>query len=407
MRRALPHLAAVLAGVAAFAAIGCGNGSGEAMPPAGPEAAALSLAAPDAAALRVSLTTLLEEHVYGTAVATGATLARGPQTPAALAAQRALDRNSVALGHAIGGVYGPPAGARFLALWRRHNASFAAYARARRAHDDAAAETARRQLDDYRGSFGALMAGADPDLPQDAVAAALKPQVAAQLAAIDAASARTLGTAQVLAAAASTAPAFAAVIAGAVSKQFPARFGGSVDSRQARTASTLAAQLQDHLWLTLSATAAGVRAGLDSGEFSGAAAALDANTAALATTVGALYGPAAGRSFGALWRRRVDAAIAYTRAKTTVDDTGARRAITDLRHLRRGLRAMLAGGSSGTVTSSAAEAAAALRKSDDALLGAIRAQVTGSPRAASRSARAAAGMSGLAATLLAGARPDA
>jgi hypothetical protein len=403
MRRALPQLFVVLVSGAVLLA-GCGDGGGRTTPPTGPEAVALTAAAPDAAALRVGLTALLEDHVYGTAAAAGTTLAKGPRSRAAVAALRTLDRNSIALAQAIGGVYGPRAGGRFLTLWRAHNASIAAYTRARLAHDDAAAEVARRGLDEYRARFGALLADADPDLPQDAVAAALKPQIAAQLAAVDAASIRTLGAARVTAAAAATAPAFAAVIAGAVSKQFPERFRGSADSPRARIAATLTAQLADHLWLTLTATATGVRAGLDSGEFLGAATTVDANTAALASTVDTLYGAPTGRRFAALWHRRVGAIIDYTRAETIRDGAGARRAIAALWHLRRGLRTVLGGGVS---SPAAITGRTELRRADELLLGAIRAQVTGSPQAAPRSARAAAAMSGLAGTLLAGARPAA
>lgn len=404
MRRLRPHLVLVLAGCAAVAVGGCGggrDGGGADTAALGPQAAALAAAAPDAAALRTGLTTLLEDHVYGTAAAAGATLAAGPRSAVARASLAVLDENSVTLGHAIGGIYGPRAGARFLALWRQHNGYIAAYARARAAGDDAATRQAREQLDGYRARFGALMAAADPDLPQDAVAAGLKPQIAAQLQAIDAAGARTLGTAGAVAAAAETAPAVAQVIAGAVVKQFPDRFGGGVDSPQAQVASLLAAQLSSDVWLTQLAAGTGIRAGFDSGEFSGAAAATRTNTIALAQTVGHLYGPAAGRRFAALWHRRAPAIARYARAETMRDAGAAHRAGHELWTLRRGLRELLGG------KAMAGAARATMRQGDDALLGTIRAQVAGSPKVAGRAAAAAAGVPALTTLILAGARPGA
>jgi hypothetical protein len=71
-----------------------------------------------AAGLRATLNTLFQEHVYLAAAATGAAL--GGRDEEFKAAAGALDGNSVAIGRAIGTVYGTDAEKAFLPLWRRH-----------------------------------------------------------------------------------------------------------------------------------------------------------------------------------------------------------------------------------------------------------------------------------------------
>ena len=71
-----------------------------------------------AATLRTGLNTLFAEHVVLASAATGAALdGRDAEFKAAAGA---LDANSVAIGQAIGSVYGKDAEAAFLPLWRRH-----------------------------------------------------------------------------------------------------------------------------------------------------------------------------------------------------------------------------------------------------------------------------------------------
>ena len=71
-----------------------------------------------AATLRTGLNTLFAEHVVLASAATGAAL-DGRDTEFKAAAG-ALDANSIAIGQAIGSVYGKDAEAAFLPLWRRH-----------------------------------------------------------------------------------------------------------------------------------------------------------------------------------------------------------------------------------------------------------------------------------------------
>ncbi|HVM39389.1 MAG TPA: hypothetical protein VM618_01275 [Acidimicrobiia bacterium] len=177
-----------------------------------------------AAELRAGLTALLQEHVYlaGIAVSTG--VSAGLDSPAFEAAAGTLDENSVALSEAVGGVYGDEAGSAFLELWRKHIGFFVDYTKAKAGGDEAGATAAREALDGYRADFGAFLAGANPNLTQDAVAEELVPHVDTVFSAIDAVVAGEPPFAE-LREAAQVMPGTANVLAGAIVAQFPDQFG--------------------------------------------------------------------------------------------------------------------------------------------------------------------------------------
>jgi cytochrome c556 len=79
----------------------------------------------------------------------------------------------------------------------------------------------------------------------------------------------------------------------------------------------LTSQLQEHVYLAGIAVSQGVAKGLDSGEFKAAAATLDANSQALADSIGSVYGDAAGKQFLALWRKHIGFFVDYTKGKAT------------------------------------------------------------------------------------------
>ena len=174
-----------------------------------------------ASALRAGLTALLQEHVYLAGITTGTALGGGDMKPPAAA----LDKNSVALADAIGSVYGPAARDQFLALWRKHIGFFVDYTVAASKGDSAGKAAAVKNLDQYRADFDAFLTGANPNLPKGAVAEDLVGHVATLAAAVDAQAAKDPSQYAKLAEAASHMPATAAVLAGAIAKQFPDKFG--------------------------------------------------------------------------------------------------------------------------------------------------------------------------------------
>lgn len=175
-----------------------------------------------AADLRVSLTSLLQEHVYLTGITTGAALQGADhRVPAAT-----LDESSVALSKAFASAYGVPAGEQFLALWRKHIAMFLAYAVGTATDDAAVKAKAKTDLDGYRADFGAFLASANPNLTKEVVASELTPHVATMTAAIDAQGANDPSATAKLHRAAAHMPHTADVLAEAMAKQFPDKFPG-------------------------------------------------------------------------------------------------------------------------------------------------------------------------------------
>ena len=216
---------------AALVAAGCGGGDDKTSSAASGTTTHESMsmskgAATDSAAagLRSTLTAGLQEHVYlaGIAVANG--VEHGLDSPQFKAAAGTLDRNSVALSKAIGGIYGADAGAQFLKVWRRHIGFFVDYTKGRATKDDALVAKANEDLDGYRAQFGAFLAKANPNLTADAVANDLKGHIATLEAAIDAVVAKKANSFDLLQAAAAHMPGTAQVLAGAIQKQFPEKF---------------------------------------------------------------------------------------------------------------------------------------------------------------------------------------
>lgn len=130
----------------------------------------------DAATLRVTLATGLQEHVYlaGVAVFTAYTTEGGTDSEAFAAAADTLDHNSMALSEAVGSVAGEEKGEEFLALWREHIGYFVDYANALATDDTAAADEALENLDGYRPQAGEFFAGiTDGELDADELAEGL------------------------------------------------------------------------------------------------------------------------------------------------------------------------------------------------------------------------------------------
>jgi hypothetical protein len=116
------------------------------------------------------------------------------------------------------------AGEPFLELWRSHIGFFVNYTLASAGGDDAAAQQARDDLAEYRADFGAFIAGANPNLPAEAVADALVPHTDTVFAAIDAVLGNGDNPFLKLQEAAAVMPGIAEVLSGAIAAQFPDQF---------------------------------------------------------------------------------------------------------------------------------------------------------------------------------------
>lgn len=177
-----------------------------------------------AASLRASLTAALQEHVYLAGIAVSQGVEHGLDSAQFKAAAGTLDKNSVAISDAIGSVYGDAAGKQFLKTWRDHIGFFVEYTKGRATNDAALVKKANRELDGYRAASGAFLAKANPNLTASAVSNDLKGHVATLQAAIDAVVAKKANAFDLLQSAASHMPGTAAVLAGAIQKQFPEKF---------------------------------------------------------------------------------------------------------------------------------------------------------------------------------------
>ena len=292
-----------------------------------------SAAAPDAspaAALRSTLTALLNDHVWlaGNALDTAVLKGGNLKDPAVQGAVAALDENSVALAETLGSVY-PQAQQPFLASWRQHIGFFVNYTLGKATKDAAMVSKARTELDGYRTSFGQLIHSVVPQLPADAVAKELIPHVQTLLDAIDAAVAGRPDYQSKLAMAAGHMTMTADVLAGGIAKN--KGLAGDVDGQASTTRATLTAQLHDHVWLAGNALDTAVLKGgnLKDPAVQGAVAALDENSVALAETLGSVY-PQAQQPFLASWRQHIGFFVNYTLGKATKDAAMVSKARTEL-----------------------------------------------------------------------------
>jgi hypothetical protein len=175
------------------------------------------------AMLKARLNTLLSEHVYLAAAATGAAL--GGRQAEFQAAAGALDKNSVDVSKAIGSVYGNGAETAFLALWRKHIGFVVDYTTGLATKDKAKADKAVGELVQYTQDFGAFLASANPNLPKAVVADLVKGHVLTLKSVIDAQQAGDAAkTYMTLREAAMHMQMIADPLADAIAKQFPGKF---------------------------------------------------------------------------------------------------------------------------------------------------------------------------------------
>ncbi|HVM03814.1 MAG TPA: hypothetical protein VM242_01460 [Acidimicrobiales bacterium] len=182
-----------------------------------------------AADLRAGMTSLLREHVYLAASATGAALGgRMPQFEAAAAALNGpTGSNTADIVGAVQSVYGDDVGKAFDGLWRSngHIPAFVAYTQAIAGGDQAKADKAVQDLLAYAKTFGTTMNSVNSNLPAAAVEDAIKMHATTLKAVVDAQKAGdAVKTATALRGAVHHMSGTADVLAEATVKQFADKF---------------------------------------------------------------------------------------------------------------------------------------------------------------------------------------
>lgn len=280
-----------------------------------------------ASGLRMVLASQLGEHVLLASSATNAAL--NEQQAEFEAAAASLDANSVNLAETIGVVYGAEAQDAFLELWRTHIGFFVDYTDAVATDDQAAKDEALQSLEDYGQTFGAFLNDANPNLPQATVADLLGPHVTTLIGVIDAQAAGDATAAyNGLREAFAHMDMIATALTGGIVKQFPETFAGAADDPDValRTAFNLA--LKEHAYLAAEATNAALSGRTD--DFEAAAAALDANSVAIADALGSVYGDDVREAFLPSWRTHIGFFVDYTNGVAMQDQAMQDKAVQDL-----------------------------------------------------------------------------
>ncbi len=291
-----------------------------------------------AADLRFTLASGLGQHALLASLATHRGLEGGKDFEAAAGA---LEANTVALGDAIGSVFGDEAKATFLELWRAHIGFFVDYTKATAAKDEAKIAKATEDLAGYSRDFAAFLAGAT-DLPADVLETELNTHVMHLAGSIDSYAAGDYAKAYELTDMAyqhmvATGGTLADAIAAKFPDKFPAMDGATKSAVDLRIA--LDSGLGEHAFLASNATHRGLEG---SKAFDAAAGQLEANTVALGDAIGSVFGDDAKATFLELWRAHIGFFVDFTKATATKDDAKKNKAAEDLAGYSRDFGAFLA-----------------------------------------------------------------
>jgi hypothetical protein len=245
-----------------------------------------------ASQLRSRLTGLLQAHVY----LAGAAAASQGRPDEASAAQAALDKNSEALI------------ANMTAIFTGDDADVAKQF----------GELWKGGVGQNAGSLGTLF-GSALSVPADTVSGPLN------------AAGQAIGNGTnftALRAGAAQMGTLAATLTAAIAKKHPERVAGDPSSKGAELLTGLNGGLREHVFLASAATGAALGGRND--EFSGAKAALDANSDAITSIIGGVYGADAGTQFAPLWKKHIDLLVDYTSGVAAKDQARADKAMDDL-----------------------------------------------------------------------------
>jgi len=292
-----------------------------------------------AADLRVTLDRLLSEHAH-LAVFAMQKGVDGDEDFEAIAG--GLEKNTVALGGAIGSVYGDEAETAFLELWRNHIGFFVDYTVATAKDDAAGRKLALDKLAGYKAEFAQFLSGANPNLTTEGVSTLLQSHVDQLTAALDTYKAGDYEQAYEQVHAAHEHMFMTGdALAGAIVKQSPDKFPAGDSTKTAVDLRvTLDRLLGEHANLAVFAMQKGVNGAED---FEAIGNSLEENTVALGGAIGSVYGDEAETAFLELWRNHIGFFVDYTVATAKDDAQGRKLALDKLAGYRVEFAQFLAG----------------------------------------------------------------
>ena len=345
-----------------------------------------------AAALRSGLDTLFRQHVDLTGFAVETAVDDGIGSATTAQALKALDDNTVAIGDAIGGVYGGAARSQFLTMWRAHIGFFVEYTKGLATHDATMVSDAQAKLAGYKKDFATFLGDAT-QIPADAIATELQGHIQTLEAAIQSIVGKKADAAANLEMAAMHMDGTAAALASGIAKEKSLPGNAAGDASALRAA--LTGLLIQHVAQTGAVVQTAVATGLTSAQTAGALTALDANTVGLGDAIGSVYGTAARTAFLKMWRAHIGFFVEYTKGLATHDSAMVSDAQAKLAGYQKDFATFL-----GTATGLPPDAVAAdLQGHITTLEIAIQAIVSKSPTAAAKISMAEMHMAGTAAVL--------
>jgi len=355
-------------------------------------ASATDATATQAAALRSGLDQLFREHVNLTGFVVQTAVISGVKSPQTAAALKALDANTVAIGDAIGSVYGADAKTAFLKMWRAHIGFFVDYTVGLATKDNAKVTKAQAQLAGYKRDFAAFLGGATK-IPPAAIATELQGHIQTLEAAIQAILTKNKDAGAKLQMAAMHMDGTAAALAGGIAKD--KNLDGTSDSQASALRAGLTGLLIQHVAQTGEVVQSVVATSLTSPQTAGAIAALDQNTQDLGKAIGSLYGADAQTAFLKMWRAHIGFFVDYTKGLASGDKAAVSAAQAKLANYQRDFGNFL-----GSATGLPGDAVSAdLQGHIQTLEAAIQAILTKSPTAAAKISMAEDHMAGTAAVL--------
>ena len=348
--------------------------------------------ATQAAARRSGLDQLFREHVNLTGFAVQTAVISGVSSPQTAAALKALDGNTVAIGDAVGSVYGAAAKTAFVKMWRAHIGFFVDYTIGLATKDNAKVSKAQSQLAGYKRDFAAFL-GAATKIPPAAIASELQGHIQTLEAAIQAILTKNKDAGAKLQMAAMHMDGTAAALAGGIAKD--KSLTGTVDGQASALRAGLTGLLIQHVAQTGEVVQSVVATSLTSPQATGAIAALDQNTQDLGKAIGSIYGNDAQTAFLKMWRDHIGFFVDYTKGLAAGDQAAVKAAQAKLATYQQQFGSFL-----GTATGLPADAVSAdLQGHVQTLESAIQAILTKSPTAAAKMAMAEDHMAGTAAVL--------
>jgi hypothetical protein len=268
-------------------------------------------------------------HVDLTAAVVQTAVSTSPSSAQTAAALKALDGNTVAIGDAIGQIYGSSARTAFLKMWRAHIGFFVNYTIGLATHDTSKVHTAEANLADYKAQFSSFLAGATM-IPASAIATELQGHIQTLESAIQAIVTKSSTAGAKLQMAAEHMDGTAQALADGIAKE--KNLAGDPDGQAAGLRSALTGLLIQHVAQTVQVVQSVVATGsVTSKETTGAVTALGQNTDDLGAAIGSLYGASAQQAFLKMWRAHIGFFVEYTEGvagKDSAKVTDAKKKLT-------------------------------------------------------------------------------